>query len=303
MGVGDRWGSGREWHYSPACADDERAREWLGRLQTQSRKPGNSQRRYARYPQKPDVRPHLCGDEASTLIIHAGDRVCDVLAAAYLRGSHRRCPVRRAGRIRLCALHRGGRIVADVKSSSREFARSTSRIGSLATIMFTDIVGSTEHARTVGDRRWRELLQNHHVIVRRELERYRGRELDTAGDRFFALPRLKGRRGDSVRAERESGTPAQTLKMKVRTGLRTGECEQLGDKLSGIAVHIGSSRCGTRVTRRGTGRGLWGSRRGLWVMFVVVEAHQLKGARHMGTVCSAESSPCEPEVHAAASGQ
>jgi class 3 adenylate cyclase/pimeloyl-ACP methyl ester carboxylesterase len=107
----------------------------------------------------------------------------------------------------------------------------------LSTVLFTDIVGSTERAATLGDRAWRELLQRHHELVRRELARHRGKELDTAGDGFFASfdgPARGIRCGCAVvDAVRELG-------LEVRAGLHTGECELVDGKVGGIAVHIGA---------------------------------------------------------------
>ena len=107
----------------------------------------------------------------------------------------------------------------------------------LATVLFTDIAGSTEKAAALGDRSWRELLEKHHAVVRRELGRFRGRELDTAGDGFLAA--FDG----PARAIRCAGAvidAVQPLGLEVRAGLHTGECEVLGEKLTGIAVHIGA---------------------------------------------------------------
>ena len=104
----------------------------------------------------------------------------------------------------------------------------------LATILCTDIVGSTEHLVRLGDRSWRELLDNHHALVRRQLERYQGREIDTAGDGFFAAFDGPARGIRCARAVVESGAD---LGVEIRAGLHTGECEVIGEKLTGIAVH------------------------------------------------------------------
>jgi class 3 adenylate cyclase len=107
----------------------------------------------------------------------------------------------------------------------------------LATLLFTDIVGSTAKAAELGDEKWRELLERHHSVVRRELTRFRGRELDTAGDGFFAA--FDG----PARAIRCASSIAETvaeLGIEVRAGLHTGECELLDGKVAGIAVSIGA---------------------------------------------------------------
>ena len=104
----------------------------------------------------------------------------------------------------------------------------------LATILSTDIAGSTELVTRLGDRNWRELLERHHAVVRRELQRYRGREIDTAGDGFFAAFDGPAR---AIRCAQAVVGETAKLGVEVRAGLHTGECEVLGDKLTGIAVH------------------------------------------------------------------
>ena len=107
----------------------------------------------------------------------------------------------------------------------------------LATILFTDIVGSTELAARIGDAAWREQLQRHHTIVRRELARFRGRELDTAGDGFFAAFDGPARAVQAASAIRDALRP---LEIEIRAGLHTGECEVSDNKIAGIAVSIGA---------------------------------------------------------------
>ena len=107
----------------------------------------------------------------------------------------------------------------------------------LATVLFTDIVGATERAAALGDRRWRDLLDGHNVVVRRELARYRGREIKTAGDGFFAAFDGPAR---AVRCACAISKGIQSLGLEVRAGLHTGECEIMGDDRGGIAVHIGA---------------------------------------------------------------
>jgi class 3 adenylate cyclase len=107
----------------------------------------------------------------------------------------------------------------------------------LATILFTDIVGSTERAARLGDSAWRELLECHHAVVRRELARFQGRELDTAGDGFFAAFDGPARAVLCACAIRDALRP---LELQIRAGLHTGECEVSGEKVAGIAVAIGA---------------------------------------------------------------
>jgi pimeloyl-ACP methyl ester carboxylesterase/class 3 adenylate cyclase len=107
----------------------------------------------------------------------------------------------------------------------------------LATIMFTDIVSSTERAHELGDRKWLELLDQHNALVRKELVRYRGVEMDTTGDGFFATFDGPAR---AIRCALAIRDDVQQLGIQVRADLHTGECEMLGKKVGGIAVHIGA---------------------------------------------------------------
>lgn len=105
----------------------------------------------------------------------------------------------------------------------------------LATVMFTDIVGSTEHVAQLGDRRWRTLLQEHHDAIREELDRYRGREVDTAGDGFLATFDGPAR---AIRCARAICDALRSVGLEIRAGVHTGEVELMDSNIGGIAVHI-----------------------------------------------------------------
>jgi class 3 adenylate cyclase len=107
----------------------------------------------------------------------------------------------------------------------------------LTTVLFTDIVASTERAADLGDRSWRELLAKHHALVRRELARFRGEERDTAGDGFFATFDGPAR---AIRAGQAIVESVRSLDLDVRAGLHTGECEMHEGKVAGIAVSLGA---------------------------------------------------------------
>lgn len=107
----------------------------------------------------------------------------------------------------------------------------------LATVLFTDVVNGTARAAELGDRRWGDLIEAHHEVVRRQLERFRGTEVDTAGDGFFATfdgPARAVRCGLAIR------DAVQPLGLEIRAGVHTGECEMIAGKTGGIAVIIGS---------------------------------------------------------------
>jgi pimeloyl-ACP methyl ester carboxylesterase len=111
----------------------------------------------------------------------------------------------------------------------------------LMTLLFTDIVGSSDRAASLGDRRWREILDEHNVVVRRELARFRGREVDSAGDGFFATFDGPAR---AVRAAQAIRDGVRHLGLEIRAGVHTGECELSGDRVRGIAVHTAARVAG-----------------------------------------------------------
>jgi class 3 adenylate cyclase len=126
------------------------------------------------------------------------------------------------------------RFLADVVSGKAAKAEAD-RI--LATVLFTDIVGSSEKAASLGDSAWRELLERHHELVRRQLARFRGVEVDTAGDGFFASFDGPAR---AIRCACEIVESMPKLGLEVRAGLHAGECELANGKVAGIAVHTGA---------------------------------------------------------------
>jgi class 3 adenylate cyclase len=111
----------------------------------------------------------------------------------------------------------------------------------LATLLFTDIVGSTEQAGALGDRRWRQVMEDHHAVVRGQLARFRGREIDTAGDGFLAAFDGPAR---AVRCACRIRDAVRDLGLEVRAGLHTGECQQSEAKLVGVAVHTAARVAG-----------------------------------------------------------
>ena len=111
----------------------------------------------------------------------------------------------------------------------------------LATILFTDIVGSTEQATRLGDRRWRELLERHHAVVRQQLGRFDGHEIDTAGDGFFATFDGPAR---AIRCAWAIESGVRSIGLETRAGVHTGECERFADKVAGLAVNTGARVAG-----------------------------------------------------------
>ena len=107
----------------------------------------------------------------------------------------------------------------------------------LSTLLFTDLVGSTELAAHLGDRAWRDLIDRHHALVRKELARHRGREIDTAGDGFFAAFDGPGR---AIRCAAVIRDGVRALDLQLRIGVHAGECERASAGLRGVAVHVGA---------------------------------------------------------------
>jgi class 3 adenylate cyclase len=134
-------------------------------------------------------------------------------------------------------LAQGERVVSEVERLLRSAGGEPEPNTVLATVLFTDIVGSTAKAAELGDPRWAQLVERHHALVRRQLDRFRGREIDTAGDGFFVA--FDG----PIRAIRCACAILESVRdrgLEVRAGLHTGECETMGEKIGGIAVNIGA---------------------------------------------------------------
>jgi class 3 adenylate cyclase len=186
-----------------------------------------------------DVRHVLSATQVPTLILHrTGDQVIDVKHARYLAQHIPAARLREfPGDIHSPWLGDRDAILDAVEHflTGRRRAHDPERL--LATVLFTDIVGSTERAAALGDNPWRQLLEDFYARVREALQLYRGREVSTAGDGFLAA--FDG----PARAIRCAGTIRDTVRslgLEVRCGLHTGECEVVGDDLAGIAVHIGA---------------------------------------------------------------
>jgi class 3 adenylate cyclase len=162
----------------------------------------------------------------------------------------------------------------------------------LTTVMFTDLVGSTERANALGDRAWRELLAAHHALVRRELARFRGEERDTAGDGFFVTFDGPAR---AIRAAGSILTGLRGLGVDARIGIHVGECELHDGKPTGVAVNIGARVAATagsgEVLVTGTVRDLVA---GSDLQFDERGMHELKGvpgARELFAVTADTTSP------------
>jgi pimeloyl-ACP methyl ester carboxylesterase len=238
------WGSGTFLpQMAPTRTGDESFRRWWSHLESLAYGPGNALA-YMRVMVQIDVRPILPTIRVPTLVLHRRDD-------AY----------RDPGNARYIAAHiPGARLVeltgvdhvpyvgdADaILDEVQEFvtgirpAPQSDRV--LTTVLFTDIVESTERASALGDRGWRDLLERHHSAVRRELERFRGQEVDIAGDGFLATFDGPAR---AVRCAQAIVDSVRPIGVEVRAGVHTGEVQLIGDRVGGIAVHIGARVAGT----------------------------------------------------------
>src|SRR3954468_23825544 len=164
----------------------------------------------------------------------------------------------------------------------------------VATVLFTDVVGSTELAAEVGDRRWSAILRVYYDVARREVRRFHGREIDTAGDGFFAAFDAPN---DGVRAATAIVESMWARGVPIRAGLHAGECEMVGGKVGGIAVHIGARVAGLagagEVVVTSTVRDLAA---GSALRFESLGARELKGVPGEWGVFEVESEAARPEL-------
>jgi class 3 adenylate cyclase len=221
---------------APTRAGDTRLRSWLARLERLSSSPGEL-RRAARTLSDFDVRADLGELRVPTLILHRmGDRLIDVRHSRYMA---ERIPGARYVELDgIDNLPSVGDTTALLGEIEEFLTGGRRRLGEreLLTILFSDIVGSTGHAARLGDAGWRDLLVAHDAVVRRELDRFGGREVKTIGDAF--LVSFDGPPSRAVRCAQALVDGLAPLGLTVRIGLHTGECEVLGDDVGGMAVHI-----------------------------------------------------------------
>ena len=223
---------------APSMAHDERFRQWWARFLRMSASPAAAAT-LARMNGEIDVRHVLPAIRVPTLILHSvNERTVDVGASRYMAGQIPGAKlVELPGADHLPYLSDADAILDEIEEFLTGARHSPEVDRVLATVLFTDIVGATESAAKLGDRRWHDLVDSHHALVRCELVRFRGREIDTAGDGFFATFDGPAR---AVRCACAISDAVRSLGIEIRAGLHTGECEVMGDKVGGIAVHIGA---------------------------------------------------------------
>ena len=227
---------------APSMASDEAFRRELSRYLRLSASPGAALA-LSRMNTQIDVRHVLPTIRVPTLVLHrTGDLDANVAEGRYIA---ERIPgakfVELPGNDHLPWVGNQEDILDEVEAFITGVRPAPEPDRMLATVLFTDIVGSTERASSLGDHKWRDVLEQHHASVRRELARFRGQEITTTGDGFLATfdgPARAVRCAVAIRDRlRESG-------LEVRAGVHTGECERMGDNIGGVAVHIGSRVAG-----------------------------------------------------------
>jgi len=236
--IPENWGKGNGFQYLvPSVGEVEWGRAWLARLAKNAVTP-SAWAAFARMAFDIDVRHVAPAINVPTLIVHAvDDQVCHVENARFL--------ARTIPAARYVELAGGDHVpwfdpdqtIAEIQEflTGRRETATPDRL--LATVLFTDLVGSTARASELGDRRWRDVIEQHHAAVRRELTRFDGQEMDTAGDGFFATFDGPAR---AIRCAEAIVGAVRPLGLDVRAGLHTGEVEVTDGKVAGIAVNIGA---------------------------------------------------------------
>jgi class 3 adenylate cyclase len=237
--VRERWGSRELMHewaqmLDPAVAEDELLFEdfvWMHRLAASPAAAAE----FLRMQMETDVTDVLGSIRVPTLVLH---RARSRDGSRYVA---ERIP---SAKVVELGGQSAGPYSDDVADALLEFARGEAPRAIpesvLATVLFTDLVGSTERAASLGDRAWRDVLSRHHADVRRELARYRGEELDTAGDGFFC--RFDGP-ARAIACAHRIVEEAKALDLSVRAAIHTGECEIVSGKIAGLAVVTGARTC------------------------------------------------------------
>jgi len=234
------WGDPHELlgFWGPSIAQHDRYRQWWSRYLRMSASPAAAVA-LGRMNHQVDIRHVLPAIQAPTLVIHrARDSLVGAEGSRYMA---ERIPgaryVELPGEDHLWFFGDQDALLDEIEQflTGTRQVREPDRV--LATVMFTDIVGSTERAARLGDQRWRELLASHEALVRVQLERFRGREVQMLGDGVLATFDGPAR---AIRCARTICDEVRSLGIEVRAGLHTGECEMRNGDIAGIAVHTGA---------------------------------------------------------------
>ena len=233
------WGTGElSRSFAPSLAGDPQEMRLLARLERMAMSPGTARKQFRMLAQL-DVRRVLPAIRVPTLILHrTGDKPVRVANGRYLAEHISGAKfVELPGSDHMAWVGDVGALLGEVRQflTGERAAPEVDRI--LTTILFCDIVDSTQRATEIGDHEWKRLLLRFYDLADNKLNHFRGRKLDTAGDGLFAAFDGPAR---AVRCGASLIESARDLRLQLRVGVHTGECEVLGDKYSGIAVHLGA---------------------------------------------------------------
>ena len=238
--IDSAWGSGESMPmFTPSMTEDPAFKEWWGKFERLGASPGAA-KKIMRLNSQIDITDILPSVKVPTLVIHRADDVTVNVQGGRLLAER----IPNAKYVELPGVdhlpmvgENSDRILDEMAQFLTGELRPIETESVLATVLFTDIVNSTKLAAELGNRQWRDLLERHHSLVRGELNRFRGQEIDTAGDGFFATFDGPAR---GIRCACAIRDAVPSIGITIRAGLHTGECEVLGDKVSGLAVHIGA---------------------------------------------------------------
>ena len=235
--IEEGWGTGEHLDVlAPSLAGDAQFRTWWARYQRQALSPGSAAV-IQRMLFELDVRSVLPAVRAPTLVLHRTDDAFIRIGCGHFLADH--LPdgrlVALPGSDHVFFAGDADALVDEIEAFATGEHPGPSADRVLRTLLFTDVVGSTDHAVTVGDRAWKMLLDRHDAIVRREIDRFRGTEVDRAGDGFFISFDGPGR---AVHCALAISRAVRDLGIEVRAGLHTGEVELRRDGISGLAVHV-----------------------------------------------------------------
>ncbi len=235
----ERWGGPVALHaFAPSIADDTQFQEWWSRFLRAAASPNSVRALFETY-EALDVRAALPAVSAPTLVLHrSGDVISPLpLTQPYVDLIPNAKMVQFPGADHFLAVGDSDSVLDEIEEflTGAPGTREPDRI--LATVLFTDIVGSTERAAELGDRRWRSLVEEHERVVREQVERQRGRPIKSLGDGILATFDAPARGIRAACAIREAVSP---LSVEIRAGLHAGECELMGEDIGGLSVHIGA---------------------------------------------------------------
>jgi len=238
--IDQAWGSGGSLPlFAPSIANDPGGQQWWARFERLGASPAAASA-LMRMNSQIDISGILSTIQVPTLVIHRTEDVTINVEGGRYLAEH--IPGARyielPGKDHIPFVGDNAGQIADAIQEFLTGSRAPVPVDRvLATVLFTDIVGSTEKAAALGDRHWRDLLEKHHATIRSNLARFRGHEVKTTGDGFLATFDGPAR---GVRCACAIAEEIKTLGINVRAGLHTGECEVMGDDVGGIAVHIGA---------------------------------------------------------------